>query len=223
MRLSELQAKPSDLATLRAGIASRSDYEKKYNSGAGADTDVFYSAVDAMTKYGFKLIGTGAKGTVFAKPGYPYVVKIFGDDSAYLDWLNFCKQHQSNPYVPQIKGKPIHIADGFYGIRLERLIRHNHAYGISLVLTGFVDQYPAIFEQQIPLNQIQFSPKIQMPLEYVEKFFPDYATDVQLKEAIKGIYDLVQHGHAMDIHNDNIMARGFASPQVVIIDALKVR
>lgn len=224
MRLNELQAKPADVDTLRTAISTRDDDSKKYNLGAGSagDNTVYYELDNIMRRHGFESIGVGAKGSVFAKQGYPYVLKVFGDDSAYLDWLNFCRQHQDNPYVPKIKGKPIHITEGFYAIRLERLLKGNNAFGVSQALAALADNYEAIFEQGEPLFKL-FNGRRSDFYYHIKQHFPNYMEDANLKEVLKGINDLKQRGHRLDIHNDNIMFRGFASPQPVVIDALRGR
>ncbi len=213
MRLSELQTKPAELSDLRHVITHRGKDAKKYKSGVGAMEDTFYVAVDALRNYGFKPIGTGAKGTVFQKPGYPYVLKLFGDDNAYLAWLDFCRKHQGNPYVPKVKGKPIHIKDGFYGIRLEQLSKGKNRWGIAAALTTLVQHYTSLFVRNLTLP-------VGTDLSYIKEFFPNYSTDQNLKELIQGVHELKQRGIELDIHDDNVMFRG---KQIVLIDALKDR
>lgn len=76
--------------------------------------------------FGFKQTGAGKYGTVFIHPRYPYVVKVFMRDTAYLKWLEFCKHNQSNKFVPKIKGKVIKIGNVFMAVRLEKLTPVTH-------------------------------------------------------------------------------------------------
>lgn len=77
----------------------------------------------AFEKYGFRPVGEGKYGSVFENPKYPFIVKVFMRDTAYLKWLNFAKANPDNPYVPRIKGKVIKVGDLFMAVRLERLTK----------------------------------------------------------------------------------------------------
>ena len=79
------------------------------------------SLKDLMGTIGFRPVGMGKYAFVFEKPNYPYVVKIFMKDTAYLRWISFCLKHPNNKYVPKIRGKVIKINDIFMAIRLEKL------------------------------------------------------------------------------------------------------
>lgn len=76
---------------------------------------------ELMGRYGFKQLGTGKFGSVFGNPNYPYIIKVFMKDTAYLKWLDFAKQNQSNPFVPKIRGKVVKISPNFMAVRLEKL------------------------------------------------------------------------------------------------------
>lgn len=80
---------------------------------------------DLMTKFGFRNVGAGKYGTVFANDNYPYIIKIFMRDAAYLKWLNFCMQNQGNKWLPKIRGKVIKIGNLFMAVRLEKLTPYN--------------------------------------------------------------------------------------------------
>ena len=74
-----------------------------------------------LKKYGFNQLGMGAFGAVYEKPGYPWVFKIFNDDSAYLRYISYALHNQNNPNVPKIKGGLIQIDPYTYAVRLEKL------------------------------------------------------------------------------------------------------
>lgn len=76
---------------------------------------------DAFAKYGFKPLGTGNYAAVYGHPSYPFVIKVFMKDAAYLRWLNYSKKNQDNPYVPKVRGKVVRISDNFMAVRLEKL------------------------------------------------------------------------------------------------------
>jgi len=74
-----------------------------------------------MSKFGFKLLGTGKYAHVYGKKGYKYVIKVFMKDSAYMRWVKFSLDNKKNPYTPVIRGKVVKITPMFYAIRLENL------------------------------------------------------------------------------------------------------
>lgn len=76
-----------------------------------------------MHENGFKKLGQGAFGSVYEKPGYPWVFKIFHNDASYLAWINYVVANQGNEHVPKIKGKPFRITDGVFAVRMEKLDR----------------------------------------------------------------------------------------------------
>ena len=82
-----------------------------------------------MTKHGFATIGQGKYASVFSHDNYPWIVKVFMKDSAYLKWISFAMKHQDNPYVPKIKGKVIKVTPMIYSIRLEKLTASHSATG----------------------------------------------------------------------------------------------
>ena len=113
MRLDELH-KPKEIRKFRTQY-----HNHKYNSAG----DPIHTAREMLAKYGFEEIGSGGFGYVFANEKYPYVLKLFFRDSAYLKWFNFCRENQDNPYVPQIKGKYMRVVpnEEVYAVRMERL------------------------------------------------------------------------------------------------------
>jgi hypothetical protein len=74
-----------------------------------------------MSKYGFRALGSGKYASVYGNERYPYVIKVFQKDSAYLRWIKFSLANKNNPYVPKIKGKVVKITPLVYAIRLEKL------------------------------------------------------------------------------------------------------
>lgn len=74
-----------------------------------------------MKQYGFKHLGSGNFGSVYERPGYPWVFKIFTYDKAYFNYLTYAMNHQGNPHIPKIKGKYIKINKNTYAVRIEKL------------------------------------------------------------------------------------------------------
>jgi len=78
---------------------------------------------ELMSEIGFESLGIGENAVVFGHPTYPYVIKIFMKDTAYLRWVSFCMRHPRNRYVPKIRGKVIRITESVMAIRMEKLHR----------------------------------------------------------------------------------------------------
>lgn len=77
---------------------------------------------DLMDSHGWHALGRGKYGATFGKDNYPYIIKVFMKDTAYLKWLDFCKKNQNNPWVPKIRGKVVKLGTHFMAVRLERLV-----------------------------------------------------------------------------------------------------
>lgn len=113
-KLTEQLRKPSGIDTFRKATANVSAVDNRETEWRG-------TLEQLMALYGFKLIGQGKYGAVYSNPKYPYVLKFFMKDTAYLLWLDFAKRHQHNPLVPKIKGKVVKIGPYFMAARLEKL------------------------------------------------------------------------------------------------------
>jgi hypothetical protein len=146
---------------------------------------------DLMSKFGFKLLGSGKYASVFGNPKYEYVLKVFMKDSAYLKWIEFAQKNKDNPYVPKVRGKVIKITPMFYAIRLEKLTPYSQRPSLSPKTTGpsFMQDY---YKWQDDKNHKSNDPNVQSILDYFQK-----------------------HKALLDLHGENMMMRG---SQLVIID-----
>lgn len=111
--LSEMR-KPSEIEKFKKATSHIKSVDSR-------ETEWAMDATTLMKNYGFKTVGAGKYGSVFENPSYPYVIKVFMKDTAYLKWLNFAKEHPNNPYVPKIRGKVVRLGDKFMAVRLEKL------------------------------------------------------------------------------------------------------
>jgi len=109
--------KPAGLSDLKNKLDSKVDKVDARNSSWVG------SVVDYLASFEFKKIGSGKYASVFAHPKYPYALKIFMKDSAYLRWIEFAQSNQSNPYVPKLRGKVVKITSNVFAIRIEKLKR----------------------------------------------------------------------------------------------------
>lgn len=111
--LSELY-KPAELEKLRKDLSYVKDVDTR-------DTSWMNTVGGVLKANVFTKLGSGKYGSVFSHPKYPYVLKIFMKDSAYLRWIKFAMDNKNNPYVPKIRGKVVKITPMIYAIRLEKL------------------------------------------------------------------------------------------------------
>jgi hypothetical protein len=69
---------------------------------------------DRLRAKGIRNLGEGAFSVVFDHPTLPSVVVkvIYYKDATYMSYVNLCKKHPSNPWLPKILGGPeIHVVD----------------------------------------------------------------------------------------------------------------
>lgn len=114
-QLLEQLRKPQEISDFR-------NRTREFDKPDSRDANKWQATIpELMNRYGFKPVGTGKYGSVFANDRYPYVIKVFMKDTAYLRWLSFAKQNQNNPLVPKIRGKVVRISNNFMAVRLEKL------------------------------------------------------------------------------------------------------
>ena len=193
MRLLELH-KPAEISAFRT--------QKKY----WRDEDLIY---DTMAKYGFRFAGEGASAHVFIHDSYPYALKIFNKDNAYVSWFNFCRENQDNPFVPKIRGKVLKIKNGVYACRVEKLDNWNFSkISLNDASKIFLDALKKGVFVHRRTDEIDFSKYIGLDknLDKVLKFF--YKT---LSMPVNDFRNDV----VLDLHHNNFMLRG---NQIVIID-----
>ena len=122
--------------------------------------DIFADArkiTKALTSQGYKSLGTGRDQLAFVDPNTGYVLKIFRNDETgiiksetspnqimFLRWYEFCNQHKSNPFLPDIISHENFTVNGnnFLRIITERLfpiksrnLAHSVAYIADFILT----------------------------------------------------------------------------------------
>lgn len=106
--------KPKELQDFRNDTKGRTEVDTRDQSWS-------YNLPTYFERYGFKLLGAGKYASVFGNPKYPFVIKVFMKDAAFLKWMQFCKDNPTNPYCPKIKGKISKLSDLFFAVRIEKL------------------------------------------------------------------------------------------------------
>lgn len=102
--------------------------------------------LDLAAKSNFKKLGRGAYAIVFGNEKYPYAVKIYDlNDKGFAAWIKFVLAHQSNPYVPKIKGRPTTIPGSGHGfVRMEKLREITDSEALAFKKKAYIDKDPHI-------------------------------------------------------------------------------
>ena len=111
--LAELR-KPKEVDIFKSRVKGINTVDMRDESWRG-------TAPELMAKFGFKQVGLGNYAQVYENPSYPYVIKLFMKDTAYLTYLNWAKKNQRNKFVPKIKGKVVKLTNYIMAVRLEKL------------------------------------------------------------------------------------------------------
>lgn len=205
MRLNELNPKPSEVSAFAKAPETTGTAEihrfKKW--GDLADNYAF--------EHGFHRLGSGQFAGVYGHPTYPYVIRIFAKgDEGYIKWLKFCLAHQGNRFIPKFKGKPVQAAPSLYVVRMERLkpIPSSQEDDIR-TLSWVISHYSLMMD---PDQYAQYTEETRLA---IERLFPDFRTDADLKEI--GLFMSPENNRDVveDIHDENVMLRG---EQMVITD-----
>ena len=174
---------PEDLTTVRKELS------KQVTSVDTRDNSWMRVLTDVLPKHGFNHVSRGRYASVFSNDKYPYVLKVFMKDSAYIRWIKFCMQNQGNKYVPKIKGKVVKITPMVYAIRLEKLDPTASSRPPSAANAAFYVEYSNWQKD------------------------PSYVTE---DTDLQSVFELFQQNrNLLDMHGENFMNRG---SQVVIID-----
>jgi len=135
---------------------------------------------DMFSNYGFKRLGAGKYASVYGHPKYPYVVKVFQKDAAFLRWVKFAQENRKNPYVPKIRGRVTKINKMFFVLRMEKLTPYD--WGSKLWTHKFMRDY--------------------------DDWTHDKGTKSDDKN-IQDILDcFAKNEKLLDIHGENVMLRG---------------
>ena len=150
---------------------------------------------------GFEPVGfVGSHGAAFMHPNYPWVLKLFTNDSGYLSFFKYAKQHQNNPYLPKIKGNIISINPKTSLVRLEKLSP------VSFNDPEYEDLF-YILKSAYTITDLTENEKIKT---FMNLYYP---------EVLEILIDLLKlyPDTGLDVHRGNFMMRG---DQLVILDPL---
>ena len=150
-----------------------------------------------MDANGFSHKGMGAYGTVFEKPGYEWLFKLYKNDPAYDEFIRYSKKHADNPHLPKFYGAKIKINDDTSCIRTEKLTKL--PYDMYRQYMEYFTAVFAILAERVDPNDSTYD---QLYREY-EQFSRKHPN---LFEVLKYIF--TESAYYPDLHNGNIMMRG---------------
>lgn len=149
-----------------------------------------------MDANGFEHKGMGAYGTVFEKPGYPWLFKLFKEDPAYMEFIHYSKDNASNQHVPKFKGGIIRVNSDTYCVRTEKLVAIPDALYkqffpefevVNAILNDLVDENSSMYDQ------------LYRQFQQFQRAYPD-------------MYDVLEFifsgNYYADLHRGNMMMRG---------------
>lgn len=213
LQINELQAVSDIRDFQREPMAREKGYGNEWN-----EADRWIEQADAIAKkYGFTRYGKGEFAGVYGKPGYNFIIKLFAiEDHGFQEYLGFVRTHQSNPYVPKLKGKPVKVTPTVAAVQMEKLTPVR-IQGLVNRFEELVMDYDGIMsywkDPNAPSDSWADYDYDSKTLEIL-KFFPNVRTDANLQEICQYLTNF--YGD-IDIHAGNLMMRG---DQLVVTDPL---
>lgn len=179
---------------------------------------------ELYNKYKIRCIGKGKFGQVFWKGGWNYVVKVFDNDCAYLDYVDFCINNP-NPHYPKFVKKPLHMHQfhmrphnsqkTMQVLKIEMLeTLHDSWYGTNL--HDLYDLYCGEIKSIELMSDHEYTLSEYTSIEQVYKAFPGQQIE-GLLEAIHMIRQSLPE-YDLDLHSGNIMQR--ADGTIVLSDPI---
>jgi hypothetical protein len=150
-----------------------------------------------LKDHGFKRIGEESSyGSVWTDH-VKSIVKIFSNDPCYLRFIDFCRKHRGNPYIPRLsKLYPIGQNGGV--VFSEMLSPINYRYDIII---GQIDDYFTLY-----LNDGKYVPDYLGIPPWKAEFEEQYPL---LADIIRKLAREFKNGPCRnDLHNGNFMLRG---------------
>jgi len=131
---------------------------------------------------------------VYAKPGSPYVLKLFqSKDTAYMAFVDLVMKNK-NIHFPVFKGRMIRVTNLYHAIQMERLtpVVEIHELGDPLTIAQTMENYMSAVSSEYRERQMNL----------IEKHQPG------IKAACDLIADKLTPTYELDLHSQNIMMRG---------------
>ena len=177
----------------------------------------------ALTKKGYKFLGSGVDQSAYLEPGTGYVLKVFGtqpglhgkldrfskDHKMFFKWAAFCMANADNKFLPKFFGYESFVwhNHNYLQIRQEPLTESNQAGRIVECLTYYCYGKTATqVLKDLERGRVVFRYKDLFPFLSAMMDIEDVKLLVKTTISLQKLCD--SHGWSWDLHNENIMMRG---------------
>lgn len=184
----------------------------------------WHELVGELAKVGIQSLGKGRFGQVFFKAGWNYVIKVFENDSAYLEYVDFCINNP-NPHYPKFIKKPLNMHQ--FHVRTHHAEKMMQIVKIELLKPLDEPWYSLNLEKIFKLLTKQVS-EIEIFNEHRNQY--ESYTDVNeifnlykrynVEQIMSAIYKIKHYfpNYKLDLHRQNLMQRSDGT--VVLSDPL---
>jgi hypothetical protein len=164
------------------------DFRQFYEQTTNNDYEDYEDFLHYLETKGWERAGEGAFGIVYKKPNKNYVIKVYKDDEAYDNFLNFIERNQNDPHIPKIKRRILPLANNQsknYGIvaieQLDDLITYNKSDWTWVLVQQFQIQ---LYNSNI--GNLSFDKYLEIVVEKVRKRYEnDLEAEIkQLKNSV---------------------------------------
>jgi hypothetical protein len=164
------------------------DFRQFYEQTTNNQDNDYEDFLHYLETKGWVWAGEGAFGIVYKKPNKNYVIKVYKDDEAYDNFLNFIERNQNDPHIPKIKRRILPLANNQsknYGIvaieQLDDLITYNKSDWTWVLVQQFQIQ---LYNSNI--GNLSFDKYLEIVVEKVRKRYEnDLEAEIkQLKNSV---------------------------------------
>jgi hypothetical protein len=221
------------------------NFKQFYEQNSNRDYEDF---LDYLRSNGWGWTGSGAFGTVFKKPNKNYVLKVYKNDPAYDNFLNFIEENQNDPHIPKIKRRILPLSNNQsknYGIvaiekldslkssdwrwrlvsSFENTLYDNNIGNLSFdeYLNNAIEEVRNIYKENLEIaKQQKIKRNIRNESRKLRRL--DYFVESNLG-IFKSIYRLKKflesngESHTFDMHSGNFMIRP-STGEIIVTDPI---
>lgn len=185
--------------------------------------DKYATPAEILKKYGWDFINNGVFGAVAKHPNKDYVLKLFRDDSGYLEFVEFALHYQ-NVHLPRISKEARKIpGTDYYYVRMEEL---TPVSGSELASTYFPEIiYLTVIAAQQDMEITDLL--LDIVIDKLDRMGVDHTIfrKINLNDMFNMLGEkpdaawmnlvnaLIKYGHSinepyLDLHDENFMKRG---------------
>lgn len=166
---------------------------------------------------GYRQIGKGSFSRVWAKPGDPYVLKLFEpSDQAYLAFITLA-QKIPNKHFPVFRGRPVSVTQDYMAVRVERLAPPSYrSENLIMQCADYLEalEANAHFKNYRPqtVDLVKSRNDYMKTSKIFKRSYPDLA------QAIDLIYTHVTKGNPDMMNDIDVRNTGIRGNDLVFID-----